>query len=86
MGLGHTDSYGRRFYSDQQREFRIEPVHTSVPDGSGKPWSYITTLTGYRVVTDEWYRRGDEKDFETVEHFRGETEAQCRAFLNRGAS
>jgi hypothetical protein len=86
MTLLQSDGYGRRFYADQKREYRIEPVHTSVPDGSGKPWAYITTLTGYRVVSDEWYRRGDEKDFDTVEHFRADTEAQCRAYMNRGAT
>lgn len=81
MGLAQADSYGRRFYTHHPVEYHVEPYHTSVPDGSGKPWAYITTLTGYRVVTHDWYCRGDEKDFDTTEHFRAPTKAECDAWV-----
>lgn len=82
MALKQFDGYGRRFYADQPVKYRVKPVHTYVrADGE-----WVVTKTEYAVVSDEWYRRGDEKDFDTVEHFRADTEAQCRAYMNRGAT
>lgn len=82
MTMQTADSHGRRFYADQRVEYRVKPVHSYVRvDGE-----WVVTKTEYAVVSDEWYRRGEDKDFDTVEHFRADTEAQCRSYINRVAS
>jgi hypothetical protein len=82
MALGtHSDSYGRRFYVDERPTFHIEPTHSHERHPDGAPWHYITTHTGFRAVTHDWYLRGGEKDFDVTEHFCAPTREAVETWI-----